>query len=145
MKRGARRSWEVARGGLLVAAAAAVALALASYRPTDAALNTAAAGPVRNWLGTPGAWTSDLLLTLWGLARSRCSCRCSSSSASAWRACRRRPLAEIAAPHLLGHHVLDSGTALLSGRGGSTGFQAGWAARSGWRWRSLPASASRAR
>ena len=67
VKRGAQRSWEMARGGLLIAAAAAGALALASYRPSDPSLNTAAAGPVSNWLGTPGAWVSDLFLTLWGL------------------------------------------------------------------------------
>src|SRR3954467_6109739 len=43
-------------------------LALASYHPTDPALNTAAAGPVRNWIGAPGAWTADLLLSLFGPA-----------------------------------------------------------------------------
>src|SRR5690606_36568016 len=40
--------------------------ALASYHPTDAALNTAAAGAAGNWLGAPGAWLADLLLTLFG-------------------------------------------------------------------------------
>ncbi|XHS02243.1 hypothetical protein ACFB49_38540 [Sphingomonas sp. DBB INV C78] len=43
-----------------------LAFALASYQPTDAALNTAAGGDVRNILGTPGAWVADLLLSLLG-------------------------------------------------------------------------------
>jgi len=68
MKRGAQRSWDMARGGLLIAASAGAALALATYHPTDPSLNTAAAGPVGNWLGAGGAWLADLLLTLWGLA-----------------------------------------------------------------------------
>lgn len=54
-------------GGLvLVAATFLLALALVSYRPSDPALNTSAAGPVGNWLGAPGAFASDLLLSLWG-------------------------------------------------------------------------------
>ncbi|HEY0269432.1 MAG TPA: DNA translocase FtsK 4TM domain-containing protein [Sphingomonas sp.] len=43
-----------------------VALALASYGRSDPAINTAAAGPPLNWLGYPGAYASDLLLTLFG-------------------------------------------------------------------------------
>ena len=42
------------------------ALALVSYRPSDPSLNTAAAGPVGNWMGSPGAWTADMLLSLMG-------------------------------------------------------------------------------
>ena len=41
-------------------------VALLTYHPSDPSLNTDAAGPVRNWMGGPGAWTSDLLLTLLG-------------------------------------------------------------------------------
>ncbi|HEY0413330.1 MAG TPA: DNA translocase FtsK 4TM domain-containing protein [Allosphingosinicella sp.] len=48
------------------AAALLAGLALASYHQTDPSLNTAAAGPVRNWIGVPGAWTADLLLSLFG-------------------------------------------------------------------------------
>ncbi|SNT13325.1 DNA translocase FtsK [Sphingomonas laterariae] len=43
-----------------------LAFALASYQPTDAALNTAAGGEVGNILGAPGAWVADLLLSLFG-------------------------------------------------------------------------------
>ncbi|UAK26764.1 DNA translocase FtsK 4TM domain-containing protein [Sphingomonas nostoxanthinifaciens] len=41
--------------------------ALASYSRYDAALNTAAGGPIGNVLGWAGAWTADLLLSLFGL------------------------------------------------------------------------------
>ena len=64
MKRGMRRSWALLIGGGLGAAALLLLLALVSYRPTDPSLNTAAAGPVRNWVGPPGAWSADLLLSL---------------------------------------------------------------------------------
>jgi S-DNA-T family DNA segregation ATPase FtsK/SpoIIIE len=50
----------------LIAAALLLLAALASYRPTDPSLNTAAAGPVLNWMGAPGAYASDLLLSLFG-------------------------------------------------------------------------------
>ena len=61
------------RGGAILGSLAILALtlmlgfALLSYSPTDPALNTAAGGPVHNVLGLPGAWTADLLLTLFGL------------------------------------------------------------------------------
>jgi S-DNA-T family DNA segregation ATPase FtsK/SpoIIIE len=61
-----RRSWALLIGGGLGALALLVLLALVSYRPTDPSLNTAAAGPVRNWVGAPGAWSADLLLSLFG-------------------------------------------------------------------------------
>ncbi|MCU6454191.1 DNA translocase FtsK 4TM domain-containing protein [Sphingomonas sp. A2-49] len=60
------------RGGALVAAIALflatllMVLALASYRASDAALNTASGGAVQNLAGTPGAWFADLALTLFG-------------------------------------------------------------------------------
>ena len=50
-----RRSWSFF-GGLALAAAALVALvALITYHPSDPALNTDAAGPVQNWMGSAGA------------------------------------------------------------------------------------------
>src|SRR3546814_14288669 len=71
-----------ARSGALFAAIGialvtlAIALALATYNAGDAALNTAAGGPTRNLLGVPGAWVSDLLLTIAGpLESGRASCR----------------------------------------------------------------------
>ena len=62
-----RRAVEVV-GLVLFALATALALALATYNPNDAALNVASTGPSANWLGTPGAWTADLLLQTLGLA-----------------------------------------------------------------------------
>jgi S-DNA-T family DNA segregation ATPase FtsK/SpoIIIE len=61
-----RRGWALLIGGAFGAAALLMLLALVSYRPTDPSLNTAAAGPVRNWIGAPGAWSADLLLSLFG-------------------------------------------------------------------------------
>ncbi|WP_420137898.1 DNA translocase FtsK [Sphingomonas sp.] len=61
------------RGGAMLSALAVLAFAmllafaLASYSPTDPAMMTAAGGPVRNILGPAGAWSADLLLTLFGL------------------------------------------------------------------------------
>jgi S-DNA-T family DNA segregation ATPase FtsK/SpoIIIE len=66
VRRGLSRGWALLLGGCLGAAALLLLLALVSYRTSDPSLNTAAAGPVANWLGAPGAWTADLLLSLWG-------------------------------------------------------------------------------
>ena len=66
LKKGARRSTTLVGGVALVAAALLAALALVSYRPTDPAFNTSAAGPVNNWIGQTGAYAADLLLSLWG-------------------------------------------------------------------------------
>ena len=66
LKRGARRSGSLLTGLGLAAVAAFLLLALVTYRPTDPSLNTAAAGPVENWMGAPGAYLSDLLLSLFG-------------------------------------------------------------------------------
>ena len=63
-----RRSGSIALSLGLFALTLALAFALLSYHPTDPSLNTAAEGPARNLLGAPGAWTSDLLLTLFGPA-----------------------------------------------------------------------------
>jgi S-DNA-T family DNA segregation ATPase FtsK/SpoIIIE len=66
LHRAAKRSGTLV-GGLALAFGALFALAsLVSYRPSDPALNTVAAGPVRNWMAGPGAWTSDFLLMLMG-------------------------------------------------------------------------------
>ncbi len=68
MGRGLRRFGAYAGGALLVALALALLAALVSYRPSDPSLNTAAAGPVGNWMGSIGAYLADLLLSLWGPA-----------------------------------------------------------------------------
>jgi S-DNA-T family DNA segregation ATPase FtsK/SpoIIIE len=62
----ARRSTSLLGGIALSAAAVFALVALVTYRPSDPALNTAAAGPVGNWMGGAGAWVSDLLLSLMG-------------------------------------------------------------------------------
>jgi S-DNA-T family DNA segregation ATPase FtsK/SpoIIIE len=65
-RRLARRSGSFL-GGLALSLVALFALvALASYHPSDPSLNTDAGGPVGNWMGSAGAWTSDLLLTVAG-------------------------------------------------------------------------------
>jgi S-DNA-T family DNA segregation ATPase FtsK/SpoIIIE len=66
MRKGMRRTGRLLLGGALGALALLLLLALVSYRPTDPSLDTAAAGPVRNWIGTPGAYSADLLLALFG-------------------------------------------------------------------------------
>ena len=68
MKAGARRSGAVIGGAALFLGVLALAVALGSYQPTDPSLNTAAAGPARNWMGEPGAWIADLLFALFGPA-----------------------------------------------------------------------------
>ncbi|MGI9102819.1 MAG: DNA translocase FtsK [Terriglobales bacterium] len=59
-------------GFLLLISALLLFLALASYSPLDPSLNTASAAPAsrpsRNWIGVVGAYGSDLLLQLAGLA-----------------------------------------------------------------------------
>ncbi|HEY0011877.1 MAG TPA: DNA translocase FtsK 4TM domain-containing protein [Allosphingosinicella sp.] len=65
-ERSARKALRIASGSALALGAVAAALALATYTPTDPSLNTEAGGPVQNWIGGPGAWTADLLLTLFG-------------------------------------------------------------------------------
>jgi S-DNA-T family DNA segregation ATPase FtsK/SpoIIIE len=54
-------------GFVLLALCAAAAVALASHSSTDPSFTTAAAGPPANWLGSFGAYLSDLLLLLFGL------------------------------------------------------------------------------
>jgi S-DNA-T family DNA segregation ATPase FtsK/SpoIIIE len=61
-----RRSRSFFGGLALTLAAIAAAIALITYHPSDPSLNTRAAGPVENWMGAAGAWTSDLLLMLLG-------------------------------------------------------------------------------
>jgi DNA segregation ATPase FtsK/SpoIIIE, S-DNA-T family len=62
-RRLARRSGSFL-GGLALSLGALFALAaLVSYHRTDPSLMTAAGGPPSNWMGSAGAWASDLLLT----------------------------------------------------------------------------------
>jgi S-DNA-T family DNA segregation ATPase FtsK/SpoIIIE len=54
-------------GTVLVALSVALALALASHSSTDASFTTAAGGPADNWLGSVGAYGSDLAFLLFGI------------------------------------------------------------------------------
>jgi S-DNA-T family DNA segregation ATPase FtsK/SpoIIIE len=60
------RSGGMIAGLALIAAALLLALAMVSYRRSDSALNTVSGGATLNWIGTPGAWAADLMLTLFG-------------------------------------------------------------------------------
>jgi S-DNA-T family DNA segregation ATPase FtsK/SpoIIIE len=55
-------------GFALAAAVALFALALVSWSVRDPSLNHAVDGPVRNWLGWPGAVAADVAVQLFGLA-----------------------------------------------------------------------------
>jgi S-DNA-T family DNA segregation ATPase FtsK/SpoIIIE len=66
--RGFARSWALAGAILIAAVAFLIGLALLSYHPSDASLNTAAGGTTQNWVGGVGAWTADLLLSFFGPA-----------------------------------------------------------------------------
>ena len=55
-------------GGLLVALSLALGVALATHDSTDPSFSTAAGGPPANWVGSPGAHASDLMLMLFGPA-----------------------------------------------------------------------------
>ena len=68
VKRGAIRSGAMLGAVALMGGAVLLTLALASYHPSDASLNTAAGGPAHNLVGGLGAWVSDGLLSLIGPA-----------------------------------------------------------------------------
>ena len=69
IRAGVVRSGAMIGGGTLFVVSLLIALALVSYRGSDPSLSTAAAtGGVANWLGLPGAWTADFLLTALGPA-----------------------------------------------------------------------------
>jgi S-DNA-T family DNA segregation ATPase FtsK/SpoIIIE len=63
MKRIVRRFW----GSVLVALGIAGAVALVSHSSTDPSFTTAAGGPPGNWLGTVGAYTSDIAFLVFGI------------------------------------------------------------------------------
>ncbi|HEY1144048.1 MAG TPA: DNA translocase FtsK 4TM domain-containing protein, partial [Sphingomicrobium sp.] len=63
VKRFALRTW----GALLLAVSVGAALALATHNSTDPSFSTAAGGPPANWMGSIGAYTSDMLFLLFGL------------------------------------------------------------------------------
>lgn len=66
LRRATRRSVGLLIGAALILSSLMLFAALVSYHTSDPSLNTAAAGPVRNWLGTGGAFFADFFLTLLG-------------------------------------------------------------------------------
>jgi len=66
VKAGAVRSGALVTAVVVFAGCLLLALALASYHPSDAALNTASGAPPQNLVGAPGAWFADVALTLFG-------------------------------------------------------------------------------
>jgi DNA segregation ATPase FtsK/SpoIIIE, S-DNA-T family len=55
------------QGGLVMIAAAVLALLLFSYNPQDTSWNTASSGqPLHNWLGVPGSYAADIIWQLFG-------------------------------------------------------------------------------
>src|SRR5689334_19906274 len=63
VRRLAIRSW----GAFLIALSCGGSLALATHNPTDPSFSTAAGGPPTNWLGSTGAYFSDILFLIFGL------------------------------------------------------------------------------
>src|SRR5438067_326711 len=68
LRQSLRRAAVRTAGAAVLALCAAVAVALATYNTTDPSFSTAAGGPPQNWLGASGAYVSDMLLLLFGLA-----------------------------------------------------------------------------
>ena len=66
LRRSLARSVELLGAGLLFTAMVFLALALVSYHQTDPSPSTAAAGPVLNWMGGPGAFVAERALFLFG-------------------------------------------------------------------------------
>src|SRR6185503_19897125 len=63
-----RRRISESGGVALITLSALIAVALATWSVQDPSLSHAIDGPVRNFLGTPGAIGADLLMQLFGLA-----------------------------------------------------------------------------
>ncbi|MBB5713517.1 DNA translocase FtsK [Sphingomonas aerophila] len=68
VKAGAVRSGALALSVAIFALTLFLVIALASYRASDPALNTAAGDVIGNLAGAPGAWIADVLLMLFGPA-----------------------------------------------------------------------------
>src|SRR4051812_21984696 len=125
VKKSVRRTWAILIGGAMGAAALLALLALATYHPTDPSLNTAAAGPVRNWIGTPGAWIADLLLSLWGPIGALLMLPVALEGFRIARGIEAGRWLKSLLLTALGMTLLGAGAALLAG-GAVNGLPAGW-------------------
>ncbi|MGQ3177258.1 MAG: DNA translocase FtsK, partial [Blastomonas fulva] len=68
MRQSLLRSGSLILSLTLFALTAFVAVSLITYHQTDPSFNTAAGGPVDNWMGMTGAWIADFMLFLAGPA-----------------------------------------------------------------------------
>ncbi|MFC3309573.1 DNA translocase FtsK [Blastomonas aquatica] len=68
MRQSLLRSGSLILSLVLFSLVAFAAVALLTYHQTDASFNTAAGGPIDNWMGTTGAWIADMMLFLAGPA-----------------------------------------------------------------------------
>jgi S-DNA-T family DNA segregation ATPase FtsK/SpoIIIE len=68
MRQSLLRSGSLILSLTLFAVAVFVTVALVTYQQTDPSFNTAAGGPIDNWMGATGAWISDLMLFFAGPA-----------------------------------------------------------------------------
>ncbi len=66
LRRSLRRASEIGGALALIALMVVLGIALLTYTQTDPSGSTAAAGPVKNWMGAPGAWLADKALLLFG-------------------------------------------------------------------------------
>ena len=66
LRRSVMRSAELLGAGALAALALFLTVALLTYHQSDPSASTAAAGPVLNWLGRPGAWLAERALFAFG-------------------------------------------------------------------------------
>ena len=137
---GARRSGALIGAALVAALAAGLAAALASYHPGDPSLSTAAGGPARNWLGSPGAVTADALLALLGWPAALAVPLLLLFAGRLWRdvplgAWRRMTAKALGGTALIAGGVafLDSGAvaSLPAGHGGAVGMALASLARAG--------------
>lgn len=68
MRQSLLRSGSLILSLTLFTVAVFVAISMITYEQTDPSFNTAAGGPIDNWMGATGAWISDLMLFLAGPA-----------------------------------------------------------------------------
>ena len=140
VRHGARRTGALIAAMALGAACLVLAGALLSYRPSDPAWSTAAGGPPRNWLGTPGALIADALLSLLGLPVALLAPLLLLFASRLWRDVPVGAWRRMLAKALCGMVLIGAALALLTGgasdalpagQGGTLGLGLALAARAG--------------